>query len=266
VGTIRKWHHSIDLGGGVVTPGRKSPAQLTEEASYLPDVRGKSVLDIGAWDGYFSFECEKRGAAQVVSLDHYVWGLRMDGRERESLYEQMGRGAALTPLDESEFFDPVGQPGKRGYDLAHEALGSRAQSVFCDYMKYQGRFDVVLYLGVLYHMRDPYGSLLKVAELTREMAFIETAATVFPGLEHVPLCEFYGKDELNDDPTNWWAPNLKALEDMCLSAGFRRLEVKVGPRHDPLTPRARAGAALRAAGLRPALPLSRYRAFVYAWK
>jgi hypothetical protein len=67
------WFHSIDLGQGVVTPGAmKSAALLSEENKHLhlPNFRGKSVLDIGAWDGYYSFLAERGGASRVVALDH----------------------------------------------------------------------------------------------------------------------------------------------------------------------------------------------------
>ena len=64
------WFHSIDLGNGMVTPGAKSveTQQLQLEALNLPDLSGKRVLDIGAWDGFFSFEAERRGAAHVTTL------------------------------------------------------------------------------------------------------------------------------------------------------------------------------------------------------
>ena len=66
------WWHSIDLGQGVVTKGAKTPETLQHELESLrlPDLRDKTVLDIGAWDGFFSFEAERRGARHVVALDH----------------------------------------------------------------------------------------------------------------------------------------------------------------------------------------------------
>ena len=73
------WWHSIDLGQGVVTPGKKSARFLAKElhSLQLPDLTGKSVLDIGAFSGFYSFEAERRGAARVVALDHYVWSIDM---------------------------------------------------------------------------------------------------------------------------------------------------------------------------------------------
>src|SRR5262245_37663164 len=73
------WYHSIDLGDGIVTPGRSESVPLT--AGQLPDMRDRTVLDIGAWDGYYSFLAERCGASRVVALDHYAWGVDMGRRE-----------------------------------------------------------------------------------------------------------------------------------------------------------------------------------------
>jgi len=71
------WWHSIDLGQGVVTKGCKTPELLQSEleSQRLPDLRDKTVLDIGAYDGFSSFEAERRGARRVVALDHYAWSI-----------------------------------------------------------------------------------------------------------------------------------------------------------------------------------------------
>src|SRR2546423_15271821 len=68
-----RWYHTIDLGQGVVTRGvDNSPERLARV--HLPsDLSGCSVLDIGAWDGFFSFEAERRHASRVVATDHYAW-------------------------------------------------------------------------------------------------------------------------------------------------------------------------------------------------
>lgn len=78
VDAVPVWWHSIDLGDGVVTPGRKADGQelfLEGElmALQLPDLKGKTVLDIGTWDGYYAFSAEHLGASHVVALDHYMW-------------------------------------------------------------------------------------------------------------------------------------------------------------------------------------------------
>ena len=69
------WFHSIDLGNGVVTPGGKPPAVHHKEyaAIFDPvDVRARSVIDIGAWNGAYSFEAKRRGAARVLATDHFA--------------------------------------------------------------------------------------------------------------------------------------------------------------------------------------------------
>jgi len=73
--SVGYWWHSIDVGQGIVTKRYKTPATLQYEfeSLRLPDLRGKTVLDIGAWDGFFSFERERRGARRVVALNHDVW-------------------------------------------------------------------------------------------------------------------------------------------------------------------------------------------------
>ena len=67
------WWHSIDLGDGVITPGIDDSPRKLHRLRLPQDLTGKSVLDIGAWDGFFSFEAERRGASRVLALDSYAW-------------------------------------------------------------------------------------------------------------------------------------------------------------------------------------------------
>ena len=68
-----RWYHTIDLGGGVVTRGiDDSPFRLAR-LDLPQSLAGLTVLDIGAWDGFFSFEAERRGAARVVAADYFSW-------------------------------------------------------------------------------------------------------------------------------------------------------------------------------------------------
>jgi len=120
-------------------------------------------------------------------------------------------------------------PGKRAYDTAHKALGSKVETVVGDFMTMDleplGTFDVVFFMGVLYHMESPLASLRRLASLTKGVAIIETHAVAVPGFEHLEICEFYSSNQLNGDVSNWWGPNLQALEGMCRAAGFTRIEV-----------------------------------------
>jgi tRNA (mo5U34)-methyltransferase len=230
------WCHSIDVGLGVVTPGVKTPAIHAAELAVLqlPDLRGKSVLDIGAWDGFYSFEAEKRGAARVVALDHFVWALDWEAKNRYKA-DCKRQGITAQPFDripELWRFDTL--PGKRGFDLCRHALNSRVDAVVCDLMtgdiEALGRFDVVLYMGVLYHMENPLESLKRVRRLTSGIAVIETEAVAIGGFEHRPFCEFFPPQaKLADDPTNFWAPNAPALVGLCEDAGFSRVELLTTP-------------------------------------
>lgn len=224
------WWHSIDLGCGVVTKGGKTPETLRceLESLRLPDLKNKTVLDIGAWDGFYSFEAERRGAKRVTTLDHYVWSLDL-AKYGEYAGDCQDRGVTPLPGHETPHWQPDKLPSKRGYDTAHKALHSRVETVIGDFMtmdlKPLGTFDVVFFLGVLYHMENPLASLKRLASLCDGVAIIETHAIVVPGYEHLEICEFYSGNRLNGDVSNWWGPNLKALEGMCRAAGFARVEV-----------------------------------------
>ncbi len=225
-----QWCHSIDLGNGVITPGLSKTRPLGDQE--LPDVAGKSVLDIGAWDGLNSFLVEKRGAERVVALDHYAWGVDMVGR---NLYWQECRSRGVYPdyrLDETKFWDPA-LPGKAGFDLAKEVLDSKVESKLGDFMKVSvgeiGVFDVVLFLGVLYHLRDPLGALEKVRSFTKEVAVIETSAVLVPGHEGESLMRYYPADELDGDFGNYFGPSEETLASMLKGVGFKKTLTVAGP-------------------------------------
>lgn len=225
------WHHSLDLGHGIVSPGNKSPELLEFELTglRLPDLTGKSVLDIGAWDGFYSFEAEHRGAERVVALDHFVWSIDWKGLKR-GIARLAEEGKPEPPFEEvPEGWDPVGLPGKLGFDLAHRVRNSRVETVVGDFMEMDlaslGTFDVTLYLGVLYHMKHPLLALERLSRVTGEVAVIETHAIHIGGHDRTALCEFFEGKELNNDPTNWWAPTREALVKLCRAAGFAHVDL-----------------------------------------
>lgn len=258
VATIPFWWHSIDLGNGVVTPGQKTPSVHADEmaALKLPSLHGKRVLDIGAWDGFYSFAAERVGAAEVVALDHFVWSIDRPALDAYAA-KRTAAGIPFGVVTEGPgVWKPTELPGKRGFDLAHEVLASSVKPVVGDFMEMNlselGTFDVVLYLGVLYHMRHPLLSLERVAQLTREVAIIETQAVRTAGSDQRSLWEFPASHILHPDKfMYWWAPNEVALVAACHAAGFRKVDVVAG--------RDRVGEP--AAG-----ELHHYRAIVHAWK
>lgn len=165
------------------------------------------------------------------------------------------QGKAPQPYHTMPYYKPTEVPGKIGFDTAHKALGSKVEVIVADFMqmdlKELATFDIVLFLGSLYHMENPLEAMKRVASVTKELAIIETEAVLFQGLEQHALCEFFPSNELNNDVSNWWAPNEKALAGLCRAAGFRRVESVVGP---PLAPE------------RDRPPVTRYRSVVHAWK
>jgi tRNA (mo5U34)-methyltransferase len=186
-----RWYHSIDLGGGVVTPGVDETPYRLARLDLPASFAGKSVLDIGAWDGFFSFEAERRGAARVVAADYFSW-------------------------------HGDGWGHKAGFELARRTLGSRVEDVDIDVMDLSperlGTFDVVFFFGVLYHLRHPLLALERVASVTRGTLILETVVDMV-GIQR-PAAAFYPGRELNDDPTNWWGPNVPAVEGMLKAVGF----------------------------------------------
>ncbi len=197
----RPWFHSIDLGDGVVTPGADDSAFKLRTIGMPENLTGKRVLDIGAWDGFFSFEAERRGGT-VMATDHYVWS---------------GTGI----LD------------KGGFNLAKRALGSRVEERHLSVEDLPsaglGQFDVVLFLGVLYHATDPLGYLKILRSVTRGLAIIETVVDLLDVPR--PALAYYPGSSLNGDVTNFFGPNVAAMEGMCQDAGFSRVETVQGERY-----------------------------------
>jgi tRNA (mo5U34)-methyltransferase len=193
-----RWYHTLTLPHGIVTRGADHTAARLDRLQLPRDLSGRSVLDIGAWDGFFSFEAERRGAVRVVACDYYAWH---------------GTGWG------------TGQ-GKAGFDLARTALGSRVEDVSLDVLDLSpervGRFDVVFFLGVLYHVPNPLLALERVASVTERMLVLETVVDLV-GIDR-PAAAFYPGRELNDDPTNWWGPNPAAVRGLLHAVGFTRVE------------------------------------------
>jgi len=198
-----QWHHSINLGGGVVTSGNKSAALCMDEAALIFDrveVSGRSVLDIGAWNGFFSFEAKRRGASRVLATDSYCWS-HPDIHGRETF--DIARSALGLEIDAQEI-DVV--------DLSAETVGE---------------FDIVLYLGVFYHRYDAIETLAKVASLARQVLIVETHLELRD--IDVPAMAFFPGRELANDPTNWWGPNEHCMEALLLGHGFKEIEMTAHP-------------------------------------
>jgi tRNA (mo5U34)-methyltransferase len=242
----RPWHHSINLGDGVVTPGGKTPGHHHDDLVrlHLPDLTNKSVLDVGAWDGYYTFMAEGAGASRVVALDHYAWSIDFP-RASDYLARRHAAGEPILAFHNvADLWDPIGLPGKRGFDLAHRVLNSCAEAIVDDFLTMDlaplGTFDVVLFLGVIYHLQEPFRAIERLRQVTGRVAIIESEAVSFPAEPSRPLWEFVDATHFNHDPTVWWVPTAEGLHAMCRAAGFSRVEIVAGPPKWPRFRRQRA--------------------------
>ena len=189
----------IRLMDDLVTPGWSDPE--TEKLPYygLPeDLTGKRVLDIGCAEGYFSFEAERRGASEVVAVD--------------------------------SFPDSV-----RRFNLCRAALGSKATAYLCNVYDLKpetfGTFDLVLFYGVLYHLRNPLQALMAIRKVCTGTMLLQTAIHEEPGLSDTPFSRFHpfgirsGKDGEHYDPTVFFLANRACVKAFTESAGFDDVDV-----------------------------------------
>jgi tRNA (mo5U34)-methyltransferase len=191
----RQWWHRIDLGHGIITPGLDdSPFKLAQLNMPLR-LDGWTVIDVGAWDGFFSFEAERRGAKRVLATDYVLW-------------------------------TRTGMESKEGFDIAKLALNSRVEEMLIRVEDLSsstvGQFDLVLFLGVLYHAENPMLYLRNIHSICKRMAIVET---VVDALDYPrPAAVFYPGSTLNNDPSNFWGPNRAAVEAMLQEVGFKTVK------------------------------------------
>lgn len=236
------WYHTLELPGGVVTPGWMDLRPVVERLPW-PDVRGKRCLDVGTYDGFFAFELERRGAASVVATDisdHAQWDWPRAERERGASY----------------LAGVAGEKG-RGFAEAHAALGSSVEkreiSVYELSPSVAGEFDVVVCGSLLLHLKDPVRALEAIRSVcTGSLLSAEQIDPVLTLLSpRRPATWFRAGHQ-----TQWQIPNAAGLRAMVESAGFR-VERAVRPYAVPFgtgyagggprRPRALAHAALTAA-------------------
>lgn len=197
----RYWHQRWEVFADVFSPGRNPVRELCELIDLPQDLSGARVLDIGAWNGCFSFECERRGAADVVALG-----------------PEPPEDLAIRELGAIVGSTKVRYVQGSCYSLRPEELGT---------------FDVILFLGVLYHLRYPQLAIDQLRRVARGKVFVETfviddglpkpgggVATLGPDLLNLSIWQFYLYDELRKDTSNWFGPNIQAVIAAFGSAGF----------------------------------------------
>ena len=154
---------------------------------------GASVLDIGCWDGFFSFDAVRRGASRVLASDHFAWSRK-----------------------------PGAWGDRRAFELARMHLAPQVEMLDADIdalvAQLPGVFDFVLFSGVLYHLRHPLKTLEQIAPLVGETLVIETHLAALDIDQ--PAMIFYPGSELAGDATNWWGPNVACVEALLRDVGF----------------------------------------------
>jgi tRNA (mo5U34)-methyltransferase len=204
------WYHTIDVAPGVVTRGwwdlRHALPLLP-----LPDVRGKRVLDVGTWDGFYAFELERRGAAEVVAVDL----------------------ADLTDIDwppevrADPTFDPTlsgEQPRPAGFQLLHRLLESKVEWRGCSIYDLDpaelGTFDLVVVGSLLVHLRDPVRALDAVRRMVApggrflSVEFLHAPVNVLG--RGRPLFELRGESS----DFQWWLASDRGLRQLLKVGGF----------------------------------------------
>ena len=202
--SVPSWHQRWEIFQNVFTPGRNSVEALLENSGVPRDLTGKRVLDVGAFNCCCSFECERRGASEVVALD-------------------------------------LQNPAHLGYPVLRDAVASSRVrfvqgSVYHLDPETLGKFDVILFFGVLYHLRYPLLAIDQLRRVARGKIYIESLvidhrfieggrdsqelSSYHPALPAVPLWQFYKSNELEGDYSNWFGPNIQAVLDAFESAGL----------------------------------------------
>lgn len=194
------WFHRIELAPDLVTPGWSDPRSEKLPHFGLPsDMSGMRVLDVGCADGFFSFEAERRGAAEVIAIDSFADSIRRA-------------------------------------TLCRDALGSRITPYLCNVYDLQARtfgtFDLVMFFGVLYHLRHPLLALERLRSVCSGVLLMQTATWEVAGESELPLTRFdpFGiesgpKNQRSRDPTVFWRPNARCVIAMLEHVGFEQIQV-----------------------------------------
>jgi SAM-dependent methyltransferase len=203
------WHQRFEIVPGIYTPGRSDVEGLLQKLQLPDDLSGLSVLDVGACDGFFSFTTERRGAS-VVAVDY-----------------------------KSQEYS--------GFAIAAEILGSQVRHVHANVYDLEtlslGQFDVVLFLGVIYHLQDPMRALHVLRRHCRGVLYLESFCIdhafrlpggevkpldeIDPMLGQCPIAQFYPGYTLHGVATNYWGFNAACLQAMLSEAMFRPIRSKV---------------------------------------
>ena len=198
------WYHRIYLGNGVYTLGGRGfheDVWACFESALPPTMSGLSVLDVGTNAGYFALQAKLRSAKHVVAT------------EFESIF-----------LEQAEAIRQIW-----GVDIDYRLMDAH------DIGKLNQTFDIVVFAGILYHLKHPLQVLEALGNMCRDAILVETECIVEdsrncvvvrqgrpaePQLAHKGIMKFVEHTELNGDPSNWWVPDVECVMGMLRTAGF----------------------------------------------
>jgi tRNA (mo5U34)-methyltransferase len=206
------WYHSIELGDGVVTNGMFDHRATVDRYLLPADLSGMRCLDVGTMDGFWAFEMERRGAAEVIATDV----AEVDDLDWPPLWRQR----IDSTLDDTK---------EARFRLAHSALGSSVTRIERSIYELDsgalGEFDLIFCGDLLVHLKDPITAIQRLRSVCRGSAIVCNPVKRFRFGRRRPLAEFDGIDEFQ-----WWLLSEATLERMMLATGFARVEV--GPRFE----------------------------------
>jgi SAM-dependent methyltransferase len=211
VAAIPYWYHKIELPHQVTTPGW---APLNPAAYRVPDrFDGEVLLDVGAWDGYWTFYAAQRGAVSVNAIDDFSDNcgklVNADRQDKWRTFDLCCRALMLTNV------------GRITHNVEQRLPLSG--------------FNRVFMFGVLYHLRNPIQALQNVyncmapgSTIHVETAILDNVTSAYTGKQADPngcYAEFFPGSEFGKNPNNWWVPTLKCVGAWLLAAGFHNVEL-----------------------------------------
>lgn len=203
----RIWYHTIDFPDGTSSPGWYDMRSVAKKVEWPTQLRGGRCLDVGTFDGFWAFEMERQGAAEVAALD------LDDPAELDWCYDDRATGFKTV--------EEWGTTRGPGFATAAEKIGSKVERINCSVYNLDptvhGQFDVVFCGAILLHLRDPVMALEKMRSVCRGTLvcvesidpYMELAAPRRPAAAFHPV------------PDEWWVVNSAGLASMVTTAGFR---------------------------------------------
>ncbi|HEX8074922.1 MAG TPA: class I SAM-dependent methyltransferase [Thermoleophilaceae bacterium] len=203
------WYHTIELPGGVVTRGHYDTRRAAARVPLPPSLAGRRCLDVGTSDGFWAFEMERRGAAEVVAIDiddpaDYDWPEPRPARPARPANQEPGPN--------------------RCFELAHRAIGSSVERL--DLTVYQldperlGSFDFVFMGALALHLRDPVRAYAAIRSVTGgEFLSVEVVSlSLTLTRPRTPAADLAARGQ-----PRWWTPNIAGHRRMLRAAGFSLL-------------------------------------------